>query len=256
MRPFPFVALAGIALLGPVAVAPAQEPTRAPALLSTWTGCYVGGNIGGGWGTGTGDRGIINSGNATLNAGTTVPVGLGVKPSGVIGGGQVGCNYQTGSLVFGIETDIQGSGIHGTSTVFFPASGGLDASTTTGEERIDWFGTMRARFGFAALRNLLLYGTGGLAYGGVKSSATFVLTPASEGNYAGSVNDTRVGWTVGVGGEYAFAPNWSVRLEYLYVDLGRSNVRMFDPNRPGTFIDYSFRHRDNIVRAALNYKFN
>ena len=114
---------------------------------------------------------------------------------------------------------------------------------------------MRARLGFTPLNDLLLYGTGGLAYGGVRNSASLALTPLGDGNYAGATSETRVGWTAGVGGEYAFANSWSVKLEYLYVDLGTTGVQMTDPGRPNTFIDYGFRHRDNIVRVGLNYHF-
>jgi outer membrane immunogenic protein len=237
---------------------PARTYTKAPVLADpvyNWTGCYVGGNVGGGWGTHAGDRGIINSGNATLNAGIGVPAALGTGSSGVIGGAQIGCNYQTGSWVFGAETDIQGSGIRGSSSVFSPSIAGSDPTNATGNERIDWFGTARGRIGFTPANNWLIYGTGGLAYGGVRNSATLVLTPIGDGNYAGATSETRMGWTAGVGAEYAFARNWSVKLEYLYLDLGTTVVRMFDPGRPGTYIDYGFHHRDNIVRAGLNYHF-
>ena len=258
MRKFSFL-LFLVAVNGPAFAA--DMPLKAPPPLvtspSAWTGCYFGGNVGGGWGEHTGNRGVINSGNGTLNAGIGVPAELDIRSSGVIGGGQVGCNYQTGQIVFGIETDIQGSGITGNSTIFFPSpNGGItDATTANGEERIDWFGTVRARIGFTPMGDLLLYGTGGLAYGGVKSSATLVLTPPTDGNYAGAMSETRTGWTAGFGGEYAFARNWTVKLEYLYLDLGTTDVRIVDPGRPGTFIDYAFPHRDNIVRAGLNYKF-
>ena len=253
------IVLAALAVSGPVFAA--DLPVKAPPVrVATpgWTGCYIGVNLGGGWGQHTGDRGIINSGNGTLNAGIGVPAALDIGPSGVIGGGQAGCNYQTGQFVFGLETDIQGSGIRGSANIFFPSpNGGItDATTTTGHEQLDWFGTVRARAGFTAMDNLLLYATGGLAYGGVSSSVSLVLTPASDGNYAGSASGTKTGWTAGAGAEYAFARNWSVKVEYLYLDLGTTTVRMVDPGRPGTFIDYGFRHRDNIVRAGVNYKFN
>ncbi len=237
---------------------PARTYTKAPAMAApayNWTGCYIGGNVGGGWGQRAGDRGTLNAGNATLNAGIGVPAGLDAGSSGVVGGGQVGCSYQTGPLVFGGEADIQGSGIRGSSTIFSPSIAGSDPTTANGQERIDWFGTVRARLGFTPLNDLLLYGTGGLAYGGVRNSASLALTPLGDGNYAGATSETRVGWTAGVGGEYAFANSWSVKLEYLYVDLGTTGVQMTDPGRPNTFIDYGFRHRDNIVRVGLNYHF-
>jgi outer membrane immunogenic protein len=239
----------------------ARRYSKAPAMVAapvySWSGCYLGGNVGGGWSTHTGDRGIINAGNATLNAGIGVPVTLGTGSGGVIGGAQIGCNYQNGPIVFGVETDIQGSGLRGNSMVYFPSpDGGItDATTSRGGERINWFGTARARVGFTPANNFLLYGTAGFAYGGVNSSATLVLTPAAEGNYAGATSETKFGWTAGMGGEYAFANNWSAKLEYLYLDIGTTAVRMVDPGRPATFIDYAFRHRDNIVRVGLNYHF-
>jgi len=250
-------AIAGLAIVVPAMAADMAVKAPVPVYAPSWTGCYVGGNVGGGWGQNTGTRGIINAGNATLNAGVSVPVTLNTGSSGVVGGGQIGCNYQAGSIVLGAETDIQGSGIQGSSTVFIPSpDGGItDPSTSHGNERISWFGTARARLGFTLGDKLLLYGTGGLAYGGVKDSASFVLTPSGDGNYAGATSETKSGWTAGAGGEYAFNGNWSLRAEYLYVDLGSTAVRMFDPNRPGTFIDYSFQHRDNIVRVGLNYRF-
>jgi len=236
----------------------ADLPMKAPPPAAySWNGCYIGVSAGGGWGEHAGDRGIINSGNGTLNAGIGVPFGLDIEPSGAIGGGQIGCGFQTGPIIWGIETDIQGSGITGNATIYFPSpNGGItDATTATGEERLDWFGTTRARVGFTPMNSLLLYGTGGLAYGGVHSAASLVLTPPADGNYAGATSETKVGWTVGIGSEYAVSRNWSVKLEYLYLDLGTTNVRMVDPGRPGTFIDYSFSHRDNIVRVGANYKF-
>jgi len=235
--------------------------TKAPpvpvAPMFSWTGCYIGGNAGGGWGQHTGDVGVINSGNATLNAGIGVQSSLDTPSSGAIGGGQLGCNYQSGLFVIGLETDIQASGIRGSSSIFFPSpNGGItDATTSTGSERLEWFGTTRARVGFTPMASLFLYGTAGVAYGGVKSAASLVLTPPADGNYSGATSETRLGWTAGAGGEYAFAGNWSVKVEYLYVDLGSNLVQMTDPNRPGTFIDYGFHHRDNIVRAGLNYHF-
>jgi outer membrane immunogenic protein len=259
MRPIFMAVVTASACIGIMhgAAAAVKTPPARAALLN-WTGCYAGVNVGGGWGEHTGDRGIINSGNATLNAGVGVPTTLNIGPSGAIGGGQVGCNYKASQILFGVEADIQGSGVRADSAIFFPSpNGGItDATNAAGEERIDWFGTVRGRLGFIPTSNLLIYATGGLAYGGVDTSASLVLTPASDGNYSGRASETRAGWAVGAGGEYLFTPNWSVKLEYLYLDFGMTNVRMLDPGRPGTFIDYSFHHRDNVFRVGLNYKFN
>jgi outer membrane immunogenic protein len=233
-------------------------PMVAAPVAYSWTRCYVGLNIGGGWSERTGDSGDHTPDFDRLFAATTVPTSLGTSSSGAIGGGQVGCNYQTGPVVFGLEADIQSSGIHGSSTVLRPANLGLDPSASTGDDRLDWFGTVRGRFGFLATPNLLLYGTGGLAYGRVKNSATLVFTPPIDGNYSGSTNETKSGWTAGAGAEYAFGNNWSAKVEYLYVDLGTTTVREFDPrNNPITVssVDYRFRHRYQTVRFGLNYSF-
>jgi outer membrane immunogenic protein len=255
--------VAGIALMvaaaaGQAAAAdmPLKAPVyKAPAYAYSWSGCYFGGNVGGGLGNRTGDREVINVNNATIAAGIGVPTTLGTGSNGVIGGGQIGCNYQTGAFVLGVETDFQGSGIRGSSTVNSPSINGADPTLATGSEQVGWFGTVRARFGFTPTSNLLLYGTAGLAYGRVSDSATLLFIPSADGNYAGAANGTRAGWTAGAGAEYAFAANWSVKLEYLYVDLDPTTVRMFDPTRPGQFFDYRFQHHDNIVRAGLNYRF-
>lgn len=251
MRNFTWGIIATVALAAnPVLAA---EPVHA----YRWNGCYIGGNVGGGWGEGTGDRQAINVNNATIAAGTGVPVAFNADSSGVIGGGQVGCGHQIDWFVLGIETDIQGSDIHGQSTIDFPGANGgiIDPTTATGEEKIDWFGTLRGRIGFQLTNDFLVYGTAGLAYGGTKSSATLVFTPAGDGNYAGSTSETKLGWTAGAGGEYAFSGAWSVKLEYLYLDLGSTDVQMRDPTRPGQTIDYRFQHHDNIVRAGVNYRF-
>jgi outer membrane immunogenic protein len=116
----------------------------------------------------------------------------------------------------------------------------------------------RGRLGFLATPNLLLYGTGGFAYGQVKSSATLVFTPPIDGTYFGSTSETKYGWTAGAGAEYAFGNNWSAKIEYLYVDLGTATVREFDPrNNPISVssVDYQFRHRYQTVRFGLNYSF-
>ena len=116
------------------------------------------------------------------------------NPSGVAGGGQLGYNWQTGQFVFGAETDIQ---ISGADDTFAPW-----------KFSNPWFGTLRGRVGYA-VNNVLLYGTAGLAYGNLQVE----LGGLEE-------NKTRVGWTAGLGMEVGFTPNWSAKVEYLYMDLG------------------------------------
>src|SRR5438552_7085030 len=119
------------------------------------------------------------------------------KPSGFAGGIQAGYNWQQGPWVFGVEGDVQASGADDTFAPWKFAN--------------PWFGTVRGRAGYA-LGNVLFYGTGGLAFGELRAT-TFGL----------SESHTNAGWTAGVGAEMGFAPNWSAKVEYLYVDLANSN---------------------------------
>ncbi len=252
--------LLSVAAMGIVSAQAADLPVKAepivPPPVFSWTGFYVGGNFGYDWGSSTGDLGSFSPAFAAAVAAGGTPSGLGTQASGVLGGAQVGYNWQLGSVLLGAEADIQASGVDDTSTVNFAGGGGIVPSTSTGNEDLKWFGTVRLRGGFLVTPSVLLYATGGFAYGGVSNSATNVFTPSASGNFSGSTSETRGGWTVGGGAEWAFADGWSVRGEYLYVDLGSTNVRMTDPvNFPGLFADYTFKHRYNIARIAVNYKF-
>jgi outer membrane immunogenic protein len=144
------------------------------------------------------------------------------KPSGFVGGAQAGYNWRMGSgpWVFGVEGDIQATG----------------ASDTFAPWKFSnpWFGTVRGRAGYA-LNNILLYGTVGLAFGELKGE-TFGLTETH----------TNAGWTAGVGAEFGLAPNWSAKVEYLYVDLADSNF---------TITGLSNGYRFGLLRAGVNYHF-
>jgi outer membrane immunogenic protein len=143
----------------------------------------------------------------------------------------MGYNMQFGSTVFGIESDIAWSDIKGSSTT--GCIGGCETTNT-------WLGTVRGRVGFA-LDRFLPYFTGGAAFGGI--TGTFAAVR--------SFNETNAGWTVGFGTEYAFLNNWSAKLEYLYVDLGKATC---NASCSGTVpIDVTFT--TSIIRAGVNYKF-
>jgi outer membrane immunogenic protein len=182
--------------------------------------------------------------------------------NGVIGGGQAGYNWQRGTWLFGLEADIQGSDERGSADVCIVAGCAIGTGVLTANYKLDWFGTARGRVGFLPTDRVLLYATGGLAYGEV--SATAPLIPLSWGS-------TRAGWTVGAGAEAAIDQHWSVKLEYLYMDLGNfgsgsttaTNVvtQLGVPVRRNTvttttFVSaFSSRFTDNIVRVGLNYRF-
>jgi outer membrane immunogenic protein len=230
-----------------------------PAPAYSWSGCYGGLNVGGGW---TRPNGVLDSyspGLAPLvNLAKTVPTNFNLEGTGLSVGGQIGCNWQTGPVVFGLETDIQGNpnpGIRATRTIDLVGPGPFAPSTSNAEDKLGWFGTFRARLGVTLTDSILLYGTGGLAYGGVRDSASVVFSPSTAGAFLGSTEELKAGWTAGAGIEFSLLAGWSVKLEYLYLDFGTTAVRLSDPQFPGEFLRYTFRHQENIARLGLNWRF-
>jgi outer membrane immunogenic protein len=241
--------LAGVAVAALAAPAFAADlpaatyPTKAPAYVAAynWTGFYIGINLGGAWANVTNTDTFLPIG-AVDSASSTI--------SGVIGGGQIGYNWQSGNLVFGLEADVDGSGQSGTNTSTVPGFG-TDAVANT----IRAFGTARARVGFAADR-WLWYVTGGFAWQNVGFSDAFTTTTgALTGISSGST--TRAGYSVGGGIETALWDKWTGRVEYLYFDTGTwtTTTTGLGAPLPFTSVTNSLRTQDNIVRAALNFRF-
>jgi outer membrane immunogenic protein len=169
--------------------------------------------------------------------------------------------------VWGLEADIQGSDEKGTRNficptgVCTPTVGTLavfpgPAVPVALSQKIDWFGTVRARGGVLVTPQVLLYATGGLAYGEVDSSAAIGLVPT----VFPTTSTTNVGWTVGAGVEGAIGGNWTAKLEYLYVDLGKANgsfVTTIGGLGGGVLAsNYSSHVTDNILRVGINYRFD
>ena len=234
----------------------ARTYTKAPAMaaVSNWSGLYIGGNLGYGWGNGNTDFSFLptprafNVNNASLRA----------RSTGVIGGAQLGYNWQMGSLVAGLEADIQGSGIKGSAraTSIITSTGLPDpfGSLLSSEPKLSWFGTVRGRLGVTVTPDLLLYGSGGLAYGEVDASANWFQFVDEQA--PASVSKIKIGWTAGAGAEWMFARNWSAKLEYLYVDLGsQSAIGNFTPVAVDK-VGYTWHTRENIARVGVNYHFN
>lgn len=193
----------------------------APAVIDApvdWTGFYAGLNIGYDWGD------------------VSLPHGSGGRARGVLGGGQVGVNYQMGDIVGGFEADIQGVDLHGKSTRF----GGVYALRSY----IQPLGTARARAGIA-VDQMLIYATGGLAYAEVENKLRLFDRHSRD-------SDVQVGWTVGGGVEYAFDPNWSIKTEYLYADLGS---KRYNFSLAGIGIRQMVSYDQHLFRVGLNYKF-
>ncbi|PWE81157.1 membrane protein [Bradyrhizobium sp. SUTN9-2] len=142
------------------------------------------------------------------------------KPSGFVAGVQAGYNFQNGPWVFGVEGDIQAAG--------------ADDTFAPWKFSNPWFGTLRGRAGYA-FNNVLFYGTAGLAFGELRAQT-----------FGWSESHTSAGWTIGAGAEVGLAPNWSAKLEYLYIDLSTSQFAI-----TGVSNGYSA----NVVRAGVNYRF-
>ncbi|WP_029587375.1 outer membrane protein [Bradyrhizobium sp. URHD0069] len=266
------LALALAALgLGTVAASAADMPGRyakapvAVAPVATWTGCYIGVNAGYSWGDGSSSLALQPSVAAFGALDPAAFAALGGRytgsPSGALGGGQVGCNYQSGIVVVGIEADIDYLGASETASraggVAVPFAGTIPLAGTV-SQKLDWLGSVRGRVGISPGSNWLLYATGGLAYGNTSFSHQFVQGAVVPSGWAGALNnDFRTGWIAGAGVEYMVAPNWTVKGEYLYYDLGSTRVVGLPFNRLADQFgaDGLYTTKGSIARVGFNYKF-
>ncbi len=238
---------------------PVAPAFTSPVAVQNWTGAYLGGNIGYAFGGSEKAQTIGTPGFVGLIPGGIVPGQLKLRRDSVVGGAQAGYNFQAGRVVFGLEADIQA--LNAGKQATFTGNPVLGTPLTTrAKSELSYLGTVRGRVGFLPADNLLLYLTGGLAYGGVKSSASVngVLAPGLSWN--GSRNETQVGYALGAGAEYKLNANWSVKGEYLFYDLGRQTVRT-TPNAaaaaavPGVAYDARIKTSGHILRAGVNYAF-
>jgi outer membrane immunogenic protein len=255
-----------VALIGTPALAAdmALKAPPPPAPVCVWCGWYAGLNVGGAWDAGSSAATFAPSTAATaiFFANNEFPTSLSTDPKGVIGGGQIGYNWQASpNFVLGLEADIQGSGYKGTATAI-PVPGPIlfVPFATTVEQHSNWFGTVRGRAGFVATPNLLIYGTGGLAYGQTEVSFNTAPTGFACGPgftcAAASSSTTRAGWTAGGGFEWMIVPHWSLKAEYLYVDLGTQSATSATTTAGPAFgFTASARFRENIARGGVNWHF-
>jgi outer membrane immunogenic protein len=221
-----------------------------------WTGFYIGVNAGAAFN----DSDYTLRPNKGYQANTPAQNSL-ISGSGdfndtsFTGGAQAGYNYQMSFFVLGLETDFNYNGIDESDHVARAFGGGRFIHTVTQE--VDYFGTLRARVGFTPIDTLLVYATGGLAYGSVDSNSNVLFTAPVRDNYIGSKSSLRTGWTAGGGIEYALSRNWSIRAEYLGVDLGSQSYEY--GNQAVCSGQCSYRTGidtfENIARLGINYKF-
>lgn len=257
------------AALGALAVAnplmAADLPVKAPIYKAAavpvynWTGCYAGGNVGYSWGRSNGDFNAPEFTNTHPPLPTSYPISS--SPQGVIGGVQIGCNQQLDSRwVLGVEADIQGSAQKASRTfsIFNTFGEGFSGNF---DSKLRWFGTVRGVAGFLITPTVMLYGTGGLAYGNASISTNLafnLFTPNGPANNftSASASATNVGYAMGAGiaGAFPNSSNWTWKLEYLYLDLGSLSAVGTDPNL--RTYNWNTRITDNIVRVGVNYRFS
>jgi outer membrane immunogenic protein len=226
------------------------RPLPPPVAVGNWTGFYVGVNGGYVWGE-----------NDPVTVGG--PLAVETNPSGSLVGLQAGYNWQFApEWVVGVETDIDSADIFGSQQdSAFGLAGTTDPFAVVAQQRVDVLGTLRGRVGYV-LDNVLLYGTGGVAYGRTQfnSTVTDILAGQTCGpaGFCGSASSSQwmVGWAVGVGFDWAFLPRWTFRTEYLHYDLGSRRQDLTDPAVPGVAISSSAIFRGDIVRGAISFKLN
>jgi outer membrane immunogenic protein len=258
-----------VAALALVAVAPAMAadmPLKAPLLapVFSWSGFYIGGNAGWAWGRATiSTTQTVAAGFFAVDAAAVAAAASPtINPNGFTGGGQIGYNQQTGNFVWGLEADFEYLGLQGSSggTFQFPSTlpGGpvgppATFFSTATSVSTNWLFTARPRLGWAN-NTWLFYVTGGLAVANEKFAQTItLLAPFVE---TAAFSTTQVGWTVGGGVEYALNRNWSIKGEYLYVDLGTVNTTgTIAPPFAGFGNASSVHLTTSIGRGGINYRF-
>ena len=235
-----------------------QTVAPAPECDFSWTGFYVGIRGGYGWSNNDDVHIRVFFPNQDL---IVDPPHQNLDSDGFVGGGEFGFNWQFGKwFVLGAEADFSGSDISGNSTRVhdFPQFS-TDMADVRISQRVDWFGTVRGRVGFVPWCRMLIYGTGGFAYASVDDSAVIDFVPfGGVSHFPASHDDTETGWTAGGGIEFAISHHWSVKVEYLYMDVG--DVTAIAPqvpnlNNPPVMASYHFDNQFHTVAAGLNFKF-
>jgi outer membrane immunogenic protein len=261
-------AILAIAAIAPARTASAADVNARPYASETfvvpgynWSGVYIGGNIGYGWGRSSDSAGLSPGGPPVFTD------TLRSTMNGIVGGGQIGYNSQMQNWLWGLEADFQGTG-QSSSHSFTCPTGVCTAATAllpflpptipgaavaiTARKQLDFFGTVRGRLGILVVPTVLIYATGGLAYGQVDTNSSLAGAARAQ-NY-------NPGYVIGGGVEAAIGGDWTAKLEYLYLDLGTVsgsfNSTVTAIGGAGSLTEnFSSRITDSIVRVGLNYKF-
>mgnify|MGYP002651092291 CR=1 FL=1 len=205
--------------------------TKAPAkvVAQTWTGVYIGAYGGYAWA----NTGLGNA-TAVLDDGAHIA-------TGGVAGGTLGANYQTGYWVFGVEADGGWADIKGNNL-------SLSRVATSMQSKIDTLSTITGRVGVAPWQNTLFYVKGGGAY----ATRRVDLVSTTTGLVTQTGDSDRWGWVVGVGAEYMFAPNWSAKVEYNYMDFGDKTLSV--AGTTGATLE-GLRQEVQVIKAGINYRF-
>jgi len=235
--------LAGAALAADMSAPPPVMAAYVPAPVYNWSGCRVGINAGYGW-----QKDDVYDPLLLADAG-------GETATGAVGGGQIGCDYQTGSWVFGFQGMFDGTGVVGdhSNPLTFGVPGAEILRTST-----PWFATETARIGFTVTPQTLFYVRGGAAEAHFDYSDIDPTTSAVA-PYYGTASATRFGWTAGAGVEYALTSNWTAFAEYNYMDFG-THATTFTyispvPTNAGTY-NYNETNRLQMILVGVNFKFS
>jgi outer membrane immunogenic protein len=233
---------------------PRRAAYVAPVAYTNWTGCHLGGMVGDEWGH---NNGWTTTSATTRGPGAARPGGLpvtnGYDLNGFIGGFYGGCDYQFGAWLIGIEADW--SNLNKSGQAFHLGTPTLLNSLWVNETQERWVATLRGRLGYA-VDKWLLYVTGGVAWARIDSSEFLITTPIDT---ALLQTDTRTGWTIGVGTEYAVGWGWSARTQYLFVDI--PSFTTFTPGVGNGLTSVTLTNLSNgpiynhILTAGLTYKF-
>jgi outer membrane immunogenic protein len=230
----------------------------APAVqVHDWTGLYVGAHAGYGW---SGRQTAATTALPSPAAFDQADFSVGLDTNGFIGGAQIGFNRQVSRRwMLGFEADFSHAGLDNDARVapVNLASGNpVLGSFADFHQELKWLATIRGRVGFLAAERLMLFGTGGLAVGKTSYSVFEEYTNLDTARFSGAASKTKIGWTLGAGAEWAFAGNWSAKLEYLYYNLGEETVLSspLAPNPPFA-LQTTFETNGHIARLGINYKF-
>jgi opacity protein-like surface antigen len=245
---FAQVAALAVTMAGPAMAADMPLAAAAPfAERFSWTGCYLGGHLGGGFGRKDMTDPVQLVQDSFLGAGSTAGITtVSPTPSGLVIGGQIGCDYQFApSWVVGVEGAGSASTMKNTRSVGLPLG---NPDTAFVKATTDFLPSVTVRLGYA-IDNVLLYAKGGVALAGDKYDVTGSFQGAP---FAFEGLDNRLGWTVGGGVDWAFSHHWSVNLEYDYYQFGHGGILMSDPiNTFAAIVDV--KQNVQVVKAGLNF---